>query len=603
MKKIFLGFLALVVVLALVVLWYFSRFSDDSQAPQVDQETLRQTHSGPVVGFSDAGVNGWLGIPYAKAPVGELRWRAPREVDEWDAPKQVLEFGSECPQGVRAASGSEDCLYLNIWSQNGGLAKKPVMFFIHGGGNVIGSANAGGLYNGQRFAATHDVVLVSINYRLGTLGWFSHPALKDSGSDSTAAKDNSGNYGTLDIIAALEWVQKNINAFGGDPENVTIFGESAGGWNVMSMVVSPLAQGLYHKAIAQSGGLKLLDMENVSAYKSDGGLLRSGREEASRLLQLQGLAANAEESVRIQNEMSPKEMAEFLRAAEVSKLLEPLENDKSIAQNSSAETEAPAPFILWSDMDDMAPNLFADGYVLPESTDVLEVLSDPARFNATPIILGSNKHETKLFTAMNPWFSHRIFGIPFALRNRDDYFQSTKYGSLHWKALAVDEMASVLRDSQAEAVFAYRFDWGNLRNFLTLNLQDLLGGAHALELPFVFGNLGLLETALVLSDQKAARVLSDSMMSYWAEFAHSGDPSTGRNGELPLWKPWSNGVQDERQLVFDEGDFGGVRMSDQLVNFESILGELASDETLDAQTKCDLSIRMFPHLAQRICGG
>ena len=98
MKKFFLGFLALVAVLALVVLWYFSRFSDDSQTPQVDQETLRETHSGPVIGFSDVGVNVWLGIPYAKAPVGELRWRAPREVDEWDAPKQVLEFGSECPQ-------------------------------------------------------------------------------------------------------------------------------------------------------------------------------------------------------------------------------------------------------------------------------------------------------------------------------------------------------------------------------------------------------------------------------------------------------------------------------------------------------------------------
>ena len=149
MKKFFLGFLGLVVVFALVVLWYFSRFSDDSRAPQVDQETLRETHSGPVLGFSDAGVNVWLGIPYAKAPVGDLRWRAPREVDKWDAPKQVLEFGSDCPQGVRAASGSEDCLYLNIWSQIGGLANKPVMFFIHGGGNVIGSANAGGCMRGN----------------------------------------------------------------------------------------------------------------------------------------------------------------------------------------------------------------------------------------------------------------------------------------------------------------------------------------------------------------------------------------------------------------------------------------------------------------------
>ena len=146
MKK-FLGFLGLVVVFALVVLWYFSRFSDDSQAPQVDQETLRETHSGPVLGFSDAGVNVWLGIPYAKAPVGDLRWRAPREVDKWDAPKQVL-VGSDALRECALRPG-EDCLYLNIWSQIGGLANKPVMFFIHGGGNVIGSANAGGLYEGN----------------------------------------------------------------------------------------------------------------------------------------------------------------------------------------------------------------------------------------------------------------------------------------------------------------------------------------------------------------------------------------------------------------------------------------------------------------------
>ena len=225
--------------------------------------------------------------PYAKAPVGDLRWRAPREVDKWDAPKQVLEFGSECPQGVRAASGSEDCLYLNIWSQIGGLANKPVMFFIHGGGNVIGSANAGGLYDGQRFAATHDVVLVSINYRLGTLGWFSHPALQVSGSDSAAAKDNSGNYGT-DIIAALEWVQKNISAFGGDPENVTIGRISR--WLECDVHGRfPLAQGLYHKAIAQSGGLKLLDMESVSAYKSDGVCFEAEGKRASRLASCKGL--------------------------------------------------------------------------------------------------------------------------------------------------------------------------------------------------------------------------------------------------------------------------------------------------------------------------
>ena len=601
MKKVVFSFLGFFLILGLAIFWYISRFGGDDQIPEVVEETLRETHSGPVVGFSDEDVNVWLGIPYAKPPIGDLRWRAPRELDQWDTPKPTIEFGDECPQGMMAVSGNEDCLYLNVWSQTSDSATKPVMFFIHGGGNVIGSANAGGLYDGQRFAAMHDVVLVSINYRLGPLGWFSHPDLKVAEGSPYAAKDNSGNYGTLDIIAALEWVQKNISAFGGDPENVTIFGESAGGWNVMSMVVSPLAADLYHKAIAQSGGLRLVDMNSAERYAANGGLPRSGREEMNRLLQLQGQGANPKESAAIQDAMTSDEVASFLRATEVSTLFEPLENNPQSEQDT--EVTEPAPFILWSGMDDVPPNLLADGHVLPRNTDIFEVLADPKQFNATPIMLGSNKHETKLFTVMNPWFTQRIFGIPVSLKDRDKYFQSVKYGSLYWKALGVDEIASVLYDSQEPSVFAYRFDWGNLRNFLTLNLRDLLGGAHALELPFVFGNLDLLETALVLADQEAARDLSDSMMSYWAEFAHTGDPSKGRSGELALWESWSNEQAEVRQIVFDEAAYGGVRMSRDLVNFDSIMAEVIADEALEAAAKCELSRRMFPHLSAEVCSG
>ena len=603
MKKVIFGVLGFFLILALAIFWYVSRFGGDDSMPEVDQETLRDTQSGPVVGFTDDGVNVWLGIPYATPPLGDLRWRAPREADPWDTPKPAITFGDECPQGVMGASGNEDCLYLNIWSPESAAVAKPVMFFIHGGGNVIGSADAGGLYDGHRFAANQDVVLVSINYRLGTLGWFSHPDLKVAETEPLAAKDNSGNYGTLDIIAALEWVQKNIHAFGGDPENVTIFGESAGGWNVMSMVVSPLASGLYHKAIAQSGGLRLVDMDSAERYVSDGGLPRSGREEMNRLLQLHGKAGNPEESKAIQNAMSSQEIADFLRGSQVSKFFEPLNDAQEIDSETESEQTAPPPFILWSGMDDVPPNLLADGYVLPSNADVFEVLSNPEKFNATPIILGSNKHETKLFTVMNPWFTHRVFGLPVMLKSRGDYFQSVKYGSLHWKALAVDEIASVLTDSQQPGVYAYRFDWGNLSNFLTLDLRDLLGGAHALELPFVFGNLDLLETALVLSDQEAARNLSDSMMSYWAEFAYTGNPSTGRDGDLTLWKPWSNVQDEERQIIFDEADYGGVRLSADLVNFNAIVNELIADEALDSETKCELSNRMFPHLSARVCSG
>ena len=602
MKKVLIGCLGILLMLGLTVFWYLSRFDSEQDIPETAQSTLRETHTGPVLGFSKNDVNVWLGIPYAQPPVNDLRWRAPREPVSWSEPKNVTQFGEACPQGALGLSGSEDCLFLNIWSSQSEGSSKPVMFFIHGGGNVIGSADQGGLYDGQRFASEHEVVLVSINYRLGPLGWFSHPALRETESKAFAEEDNSGNYGTLDIIAGLKWVQKNIRSFGGDPDNVTIFGESAGGWNVMSMVVSPLASGLYHKAIVQSGGLKLTDMGEAQEYREDGGLPRSSREEMNRILQLDGRAANSDEAEQIQNAMSSAEISEYLRGAELSLVFGTLGGDRDLAEQEERRSGPGKPFILWSGMDDMPPNLLADGYVLPGNTDIFEVLSDPTQFNATPIMLGSNKNETKLFTLMDPWYTHRFFSVPVMTKNMEDYFQSVKYGSLFWKAIGVDEVASVLFESQEEKIFAYQFDWGNLRNFLTINLEDLLGGAHALELPFVFGNLGLLETALVLADSSAARSLSDSMMSYWAEFAYSGDPSTGRDREQTLWRPWTNAENGDRQILFDEVNAGGIRMSGNLVNFQAIVDELERDPILDEVSRCELANRMFPSLSHQVCG-
>ena len=177
MKKIILSLVGLFVFIAAGIYWYVSRFDFDRDPPVVVPDTLRETLSGSVVGFRDRGVDVWLGIPFARPPEGDLRWRAPRPPVPWSDAKEVLDYGPECPQNLMGLSGQEDCLYLNVWSPSENSDSLPVMFFIHGGGNHLGSANAGGLYDGQRFASNHDVVMVSINYRLGPLGWFSHPSL------------------------------------------------------------------------------------------------------------------------------------------------------------------------------------------------------------------------------------------------------------------------------------------------------------------------------------------------------------------------------------------------------------------------------------------
>lgn len=209
--------------------------------------------SGPIQGVSINGVDSFLGIPYAAPPVGALRWRPPQPPEHWDFIRPTVRFRGTCPQTKRLgafanASDTEDCLYLNVYTDrqsNSGKfnpnKKKPVMVWIYGGGLTVGASND---YDGT-LLAKNDVVVVTVNYRLGILGFFSHPAFPSA--------EQFSNYGFMDQQYALQWVKRNIAAFGGDPNNVTIFGESSGGHSVMAQIVSPAAKGLFHKAISQSG--------------------------------------------------------------------------------------------------------------------------------------------------------------------------------------------------------------------------------------------------------------------------------------------------------------------------------------------------------------
>ena len=594
MKKIILSVMSLVVLIAVATYWYGSRFDFDRDPPVSVTDTKRETRSGPVIGFQDRGVDVWLGIPFASPPEGDLRWRAPRPPAPWSDTKQVLDYGSECPQNMMRLSGQEDCLYLNVWSPSESSDSLPVMFFIHGGANHIGSANAGGLYDGQRFALNHEVVVVSINYRLGPLGWFSHPSLIVEKTDELSLKDNSGNYGTLDIVAALEWVQGNIENFGGDPENVTIFGESAGAFNVLSMMISPLAEGLYHKAISQSGGIRIIPMDAAQNYHDEeSGHLLSARELTSRMLVKSGFAVDQEDAKGVQEMISGGAIREFLLGQSVESILLAQNDSELSMSDDDNEGSNPESFIWWEAAGILSPTLLGDGYVLPKGGQIHKLLSDPARFNPGPIILGSNRDEAKLFMMMDPHFTRRVWGVPVLTKNEDDYARLTDYGSLIWKADAVDELAIVLSQTQEEEVFAYRFDWDDLNSLLTLDLHNLLGAAHALELPFVFGNLSFLETALLLDDDQAARELSDRMMSYWAEFAYSGSPARGQDGSLAEWTAWTNEFESKKLMLLDSGADMGNRMVSTLLTFEDIAEQLNSDERFDPEARCNLARRMF----------
>jgi para-nitrobenzyl esterase len=224
-----------------------------------------ETASGLVRGMSDQDTATcvWKGIPYAAPPIGELRWKPPAPSPSWSGVRDATGFSRQCMQAPgmlsdRKLGFSEDCLYLNVWTpQKSGTF--PVMFWIHGGGLNDGAASIP-MYFGNKLAQRGDVVLVSINYRLGPFGFYS---LREFAEENPHG--SSGNYGLLDMVQALEWVRDNVANFGGDPENVTIFGESAGGRSVCSLIACPLAEGLFHKAIIESGGCGAWTMDKCNA--------------------------------------------------------------------------------------------------------------------------------------------------------------------------------------------------------------------------------------------------------------------------------------------------------------------------------------------------
>ena len=265
---------------------YIANLPEPEAPPERNDTTLRYTEGGEVVGFiDDFGARAWMGVPFAAPPVGELRWKAPRPPARNSEVVEALAAGPMCPQfetilsggdlgGEPSVIGNEDCLYLNIWSPPN-ARDLPVMFWIHGGGNTIGHA---GSFIGANLAAAHNLVVVTTNYRLGVFGWFNHPVLQ-TGNPA----DDSGNYGTLDLVRALEWTRDNIAAFGGDPNRVTVFGESAGAFNTLAMMASPLAAGLFHRAVVQSGGFEAADPVRGRNFSDEGGHEFSGPEIVNRI--------------------------------------------------------------------------------------------------------------------------------------------------------------------------------------------------------------------------------------------------------------------------------------------------------------------------------
>ena len=336
-----------------------------------------KTSSGIVVGKIKNNVIYWDDIPYAKPPVGDLRWKAPKEFvnSEYLIPSKEDNFciqESSSMGGVSSQNmivGTEDCLYLDIKApKNKNNEELPVMFWIHGGGNTSGLKD---LYDFSGLVKKHDVIVVSINYRLGPFGWFTHPAVQDlqTGIDKTS------NFGTLDIIQALKWVNKNIHLFGGDKSNITIFGESAGGHNVFSLLVASQARGLFQKAISQSGYTTSVSVEN--AYK------QTNKESAF---------SHTSKTV-VDSLINSRKLTKL----EINKIL------KSISAKDFYNL-----YLSKSNLE--IPLLTNDGIVIP-IIGLQKALKNPEYVAKVPIISGSNRDEVKLWIGSAKYFAEQEFSF------------------------------------------------------------------------------------------------------------------------------------------------------------------------------------------------
>lgn len=253
----------------------------------------------------------WKAIPYAKPPMGSLRWKTPQNPVSWKGIREKKEFCEVCPQYNFNGKiiGDEDCLYLNIWRPRSQAKNLPVYFWIHGGGNSIQMPYLSA-FSGSEVANKSNMIVVTVNYRVGPFGWFAHPALR-TGKKGDEYND-SGNFGTLDLVKALEWVRDNITGFGGDPGNVFINGESAGGVNVLTLLISPAAKGLFHKAMSQSGGQR-----SKKLFTGDA----STETVIAKLFKKENIAAD-ERTVKVYLKEQPKaQIEDFLRSKSTAEIL------------------------------------------------------------------------------------------------------------------------------------------------------------------------------------------------------------------------------------------------------------------------------------------
>ncbi len=475
-----------------------------------------ETRYGKVQGYEQGSISVWKGIPFAQPPTGSRRFRAPQPPEPWTGVREATTFSPMAPQvpemgmsmvGAIGAEGaveprpmSEDCLYLNIWSPGTEGEKRPVMVYIHGGAFTLGSASDP-WYDGTSFAARHNLVVVTLNYRLGILGFVSLQDLAGAEAGYTA------NCALLDQIAALQWVHEHIDAFGGDPEQVTVMGESAGAMSIGALLGMPAAKGLFQRAILQSGAAGFLPTRPQATHVAQALLAKLGLEPSQ-------LSALAEVPLETLLKIQPELGREF------------------------GGVRAYSPVI--------------DGETLPQHPLAMIAQGSAAQ---VAILAGTNRDEWRLFAMLGggPQVDEQQLTQHFGDEAQAALALYTQARADQSKELAwVDIMSDMIfrmpairlaegQVRQGAPVWMYRFDWESPA------FGGVLGAAHAMDIPFVWNTLGTPLSRIFTGDSPTRQPLADLMHAAWASFIRSGTPAAAL---LPAWPPYD--LERRATMIFSD---------------------------------------------------
>ncbi len=507
-----------------------------SESVQQQANLVRNTAYGPVEGTSTETCNVWYSIPYAAAPVGDLRWSAPVDPASWTSTLDCTQLGNKAIQsgtdystGETVISGSEDCLNLDVYSP-ANAQNLPVLVYIHGGNNQTGSSTE---IDGTQITVDENCVYVSLNYRLGILGFNALPAFQ-TGDDST------GNYAMLDIAKALDWVRANISEFGGDPDNITVSGFSAGGRDVMAMLISPVFKDKFDKAVVFSGGMTVAD-EDASADTI--------AEAVAPLVVEDGIAADLESA---KNWLLSEDTAvvDYMKSVDATRLCQLMSN-AGIRMN-------------------VFPHLYADDVVIPEEGFATD------DYNSVPILMLTGETEFSLFSAYDSYFYNpAITSLDTTTQNAAKSF-AIEYGSDMYRIFNAQLSAEEMYKNYEDNIYICQVRYGSTDSQTQI---PLMGSFHGIFVPMLTDNHGYSSFADFSSTgyQNMASVFDQ----YLTNFLISGNPN-GSN--LESWSNWT--PANPVSLVLDADDSNAiVSLEDTSSSYKEIIGQMEADTIISDDVK------------------